>query len=72
MSLKHIRHHKTFRFIAFVLIFQFLTVQIPVSQAEVQYQEDSGSYQPEKPADGSVFTYLFSFLKFITLSVAQV
>ena len=53
MSLTSIRCHEFFRFLAFVLICQFQTVQIPQGYTEVQYQEDLGSYQAEKPAGES-------------------
>ena len=50
MSLKHIRHHKTFRLVALVLIFQFFVSQIPVyAETNIQYQLDSsGVYQSTK------------------------
>lgn len=51
MLLNHIHRIRIFRFLSFVLILSFSIVQIPVSQAGIQYQQESGTYKLEKPVD---------------------
>ena len=66
-------HHKVFHFVTFVLIFQFLVSQIPVyGETNVQFQQDSGSYQPVKlvddfPAEGAVSSGTFDLNEFLAV-----
>ena len=72
MSLKQIRHQIS-RLIVFILIFQFFVSQIPLyGETNVQYQQDSGSYQPVKlienfPAEGAVSTKTFDLNEFLAV-----